>query len=341
MLKTQDEIHSLATKQATVLAMQQAALGRAQTTSNLALWKESPRLVEKLTVVKEWQYACELVLGDNLQAIVLDSIEEFWPTLKERPTASAIFLTSKTAHSSISRYPRLSEKVTGFLPEGLFSLDNIYTATDLDEALRWLPNLLDTESVITPDGYWLAKTWAKIGVPTHQQEQHGLLLRQEELLTLNESLALAQKQQSELKNTRDQLHEQLKEFEKHLEMAKQDLSKVRDDHKTCEVVINNKERSLQQVEARRNLLLIEQEELAIKLEELASEKEKAETSLALAIEAVNRYEEEQRNTSAQKSVWDDTLLSHHNALEEARTALHQNQLVYDREKLKSNSLRKI
>ncbi|ASQ44935.1 chromosome segregation protein SMC [Legionella clemsonensis] len=338
VLKTQDDIYSLATQQATVSATQQAALGRAQTASNLELWKENSRLVEKLTVEKEWQYACEMVLGDNLQAIVLDSIEALWPTLKDIPAKSAIFLTPKADHSLTKRYPCLSDKVTGPIPQGLFSLDTIYAAANLDEALSWLPNLLDTESVITPDGYWLTKTWVKIAVPSTQQEQNGLLLRQEELLTLNESLALAQTTLSNLKNKRDQLHQQLKEYELHLEMAKQDLSHARDDYKTCEAEITNKERSLQQAETRRNLLIIEQEELAARLEELASEKEDAESSLSLATEAVKSYEEEQKIITAQKGAEEEIVLHYRDAVDEARAALHQNQLVYDRETIKIQQL---
>ncbi|CEK11904.1 chromosome segregation protein SMC [Legionella hackeliae] len=337
VLEAQDNVHSLTTRHATLLATQQAALGRAQTVTPSHLWKNNPRLVEKLTVAKEWQYACELVLGEGLQAIVLDSLDELWPSLKEMPIQTAVFLTPEVDSPTRKTFPRLSEMITGLNPNWLLSLKSIYAATNLDEALSWLPHLQENESIITPSGYWLAKKWVKIAIPS-EQEQGGLLGRQEELVTLNESLVVAQTHLSGLKEKRHQLHETLKTLEQHLEMAKQDLSKVRDDYKTCEGEIANKERTRQQIETRTSLLAIEKDELTGKLEELAIDKEKTESALLTATQTATRYEQEQKTVNTEKNVWEETLSSQRDDIDETRSLLHQSQLAYDREKIKIQQL---
>ncbi|KTC76793.1 chromosome segregation protein SMC [Legionella brunensis] len=336
ILNSQDNIHHLTTKQAGLFAAQQAALGRTKELMNLECWEEKLRLVEKLTVSKEWQYACELILGEGLQAIVLDSLDELLIKINEMPIDSALFITQGEA-SPKGNYPRLIDKITGLNPSWLYPLENIYAAANIEEALSWLPNLNDMESVITPDGYWLAKKWAKIAKP-ESQEQTGLLVRQEELGKLTETLSEAQDDLSGLKNRRDQLHQKLKESEQRLETAKQTLMNSREDYKAYEIDIHNKERALLQAETRRNLLMTESEELSLTLEELASEQDRAECSLSAAVKATKQYEDAQQELTTGKASWEEMLLQHRTAVDEARTALHQSQLVYDREKIKIQQL---
>ncbi|WED43222.1 chromosome segregation protein SMC [Legionella cardiaca] len=338
VLEAQDNVYHLTTKQAGVFAAQQTALGRTKTLTSLELWENKPRLVEKLTVDKEWQYACELVLNDGLQAIVLDSLDELLANISTIPANTALFLTPRQIKETVkSNYPRLVDKITGFQPNWLPSLDNIYAANNLDEALAWLGNLSDLESIITPDGYWLSKQWIKIAKAS-AQEQTGLLLRQEELVILNKELSTAEEQLASLKIARDQLHQRLQEHSLSLDIAKQHLSVTRDNYKTCELDVNTKTHALQQAEIRENLLVGEHEELSLALEELATDQHNAEQALLIATKATKQHEEEQHEFVVQKTQWDNTLLSHRQAVDDVRAALHQSQLLYDREKIKIQQL---
>lgn len=332
VLQAQDNVHQLTTKQAGVFAAQQAALGRTKQLTTLDYWDDNPRLVEKLTVDKEWQYACELVLGEGLQAIVLDSLDELWEKIKELPANAALFLTQGNRSELKANYPRLIDKISGLVPNGAYSFNAIYAADNLELALSWLSNLNDSESIITPDGYWLAKQWVKIAKPV-DLEQTSLLVRQEELIHLNDALAAAQEQLLILKTKRDELYEQLNGYEQQLENAKNDLSTIRDQHKTCETDINNKEHSLQQANTRQELLSTEADELTLNLEDLAGDQANTEHAVSLATKATSQYQSEQQELTDAKKDWEETLLNHRREVDETRQVLHQSQLLYDREKI--------
>ncbi|SNV54924.1 chromosome partition protein smc [Legionella lansingensis] len=332
----QDNLHDLSTKQAAIHAAQQTALGHTRETP-LDSWHGKPRLVEVISVEKEWQHACEVVLGEALQATVCENLNDLWPKLREIETNRAYFLTSAQSKNTTSNYSRLIDKIAGIHPSWLHNLDNVYTANDVDEALSLLPHLDDAESIITADGYWLAKGWVKIA-KTFSNDQHGLLSRQEELTHLNEALVAAKTELSKLKITREQYHQQFKAAEQRLEVAKQALAKTHEEYRMSEVEITHKERVLQQAEMRKNLLAQENEECLGYLEELGQEQENCERLLHVARNEGQQYETERKQLLEQKTSWQEILLKHQQALEQVKSLLSQAQLAYDREQFKTQQL---
>lgn len=333
----QDTIHDLSAKQAALFAAQQAALTESKEPNEHQLWKEKSRLVETIQVEKEWQYACELVLGEALQALVFDSLDPIWCELKDNEVNSALLITSSSQIAGKSKYPRLIDKISGVNPNWLHTLDKIYAAKDHKEAISWLIDLEDSESVITPDGYWLAKGWAKIAKPL-KTNHTGLLLRQEELTETNETLAISQAKLNELKLQRDELHLQLKTSEQHLELQKQALSKTREEYRIVLAEITSKERTLQQSEHRQNLLIDEKAELLATLEGLAQEQEQIEFTLNNLRETTRTYELEHKQLLEQRVDWQAQLAKSQQVVEDTRSLLHQTQLAYDREKIKIQQL---
>ncbi|WP_028388184.1 chromosome segregation protein SMC [Legionella fairfieldensis] len=333
LYQTQDKVRHFTIKHASLLAAQQTALGKDIKTTRLTQWLDKPRLVEVIQVEKTWQSACEMVLADGLQGVVLDSLDELWPQISELQTNAALFLTESHPAHGKKNDPRLSDKITGIQPNWIHPLDKIYTASSLDEALACVTNLDTDESVITADGYWLGRGWIKIA-GKETQDEASLLCRQDELISLQETLTATQNELKILQEMRDISYTQLKENELQLESAKQSLSTSHNALHACEAEINHQERTLQQGQRRKKDLIEEKEALEYNLEELASQQDEATGLLATATRVFRQYEEEQHQLTQEKDRWSEVLLLAQQSLNEARTLCHHSQLQVEREHLK-------
>ena len=328
--QSQDEINRLGTKQASLAAAQQMALGRENTKFANASWTDKPRLVETISVEKNWQLACEMVLGENLQAIMLDSLDDLWKEIHHLKTNSAIFMSYNQAEEKNCDNPRLSDKIEGPKPN---YLDKIYTASSLEEALACLATLKPEESVITQDGCWLAKDWVKTAGSA--KPVMSLIQVQEELTTLNQRLLSAENDLSDLKIKRNELLNQVNDNETAFELEKQILFNNREDLRASETSIYQKIGLLEQAKTRKNTLADESENLRISLEELVLQQEEA-------FQKVNSAKEEAKKYSAELaqliSIEDKTIEKSLTELEESRAAENQIQLQIEREKLKLTQL---
>ena len=115
--QAQDKVHRLNTQQASLLAVQRAALGKeTNETQKMERWVDKPRLVETITVEKEWRFACELVLAEGLQAIVMDELDSLCAEIKNLQGTAALFLSDSPRTENKANYPRLSDKIDGFKP---------------------------------------------------------------------------------------------------------------------------------------------------------------------------------------------------------------------------------
>lgn len=337
--QAQDKTHRFHTQQAALEAAQKAALGQdSNLLAKTTAWADKPCLVEVIAVEKQWQFACEFVLAEGLQAIVLDDFDTLWSELKNVGSYSALFISVQPKSENMGLYPRLSDKLTGLKPAWIHSLDKVYAIETLEEAIQALENLREDESVITPKGYWLAKKWIKVaGIAI--QEEMGLLGRQDELLQLGESLKEAQDSLQALKTKRDDLLHEIKEQSLQLEQSKQKLTASRDALRACEADISVKTRALEQAEFRKTNLTREAEELCFTLEELAAEQENATQLLELVKKTSGELEQEQQRLAFEKLSWEDELLAGRHQIDELRAGIHQVQLQVDREKLKIQQLK--
>nr|WP_232220247.1 hypothetical protein [Legionella tunisiensis] len=335
--QAQDEVHRLNTQQAALLAAQHTALGREnKAIDHTAQWDTKPRLVETMVVDKDWQAMCEWVMGDGLQAIVLDSLDALWPEMKHLQGSSSLFVSPGQRGEKADAYPRLSDKIQGIHPNWIYHLNKIYTASNVEEALAFLPTLKDDESIVTLDGYWLGKGWAKVASSAADEE--GLLLRQEKLTVINKELLTAQTHLNALKTNRDQVHTQIKENDHQLETTRQTLSLSRESLRDCEAQLRHKERTLEQAQTRKDVLITEGEELGLELEDLASQQESATQLLQVRIETSKQYEQQQSVLTNEKAVWESALLASKQAVDEGNSVLQASQLQTERETLKIKQL---
>jgi chromosome segregation protein len=336
--QAQDKVRTLVTEQAALTVAQNAALRNVKKdASQLPHWEECPRLAEVLSVPEPWLRAFELVLGESLQAVVLDSINAVLPTLKDLQGHSALFVQTTSSTDNASPYPRLSDKVTGVIPCGLNTLDQIFAADSLDEALTWLPSLDKQQSVVTADGYWLGAGWVRVeGIK--REDEAGLLSRQQALAKLKDALNIEQEQLSSLQITRDKLQSELTENAQEHTQLQQTLAASQDALRGCESELKNKQQLLQHALSRIAALNEEHEELQLSIEDLATQKIATEQKWQLAVQTTIKHEQQLQKLNLEKATWEEGLADLRRATDDIRKALHQAQMQSHSEALKTQQL---
>jgi len=232
--ETRSQLQSLTGKLASLEVLQQAGLNKddgKQSAKVREAWlsdhqlNNAPRLAESIKVESGWEKAVEIVLGDLLESLQLDSTADLEKLMQDAPSVSASFIT---ASSSSQKPPNnsLAEKVSE--PKSLHTLlSHIYCADSVDDAIKQKAKLNNGELLITRDGVLVGENWLKMQAQDKGSAQDGVLARQkqieitqseikelkadlikhEEILEAGkEEITQLKEQQSQLQNSVNQLH---------------------------------------------------------------------------------------------------------------------------------------
>jgi chromosome segregation protein len=179
-------------------ALQKAALGRgdARTAEWLAAsgLAKQPRLAAQLAVQGGWERAVETALGDYLEALCVDELDQVADTLLTLPVGRVSLLQAGSHVDADGAAGMLSGVVSG--PGAIVRLlSRVRLAETLGDALGLRRSLAHDESVITRSGEWIGRDWLRVnrGGDPHS----GVLEREQRMKQLRADLA-----QSEA-NTRD------------------------------------------------------------------------------------------------------------------------------------------
>lgn len=166
---TRGELQSAKGRQASLEALQQAALGHDNAEVTQWLGKHGldnqVRLVESLKIAAGWEMAVESVLGDSLQSVCVEGFGDIAKLLAELPQGRLSLLDVTAVDSptaaAATPLPALSSKISSdwdvpSLLHGIFAADN------LKQALAQRTQLAAHESIITQQGVWLGKNWVQV-----------------------------------------------------------------------------------------------------------------------------------------------------------------------------------
>ena len=190
------ELQSLSGRQASLEALQQAALGQQDDAEVNWLEKhglgDQGRLAENIQVEDGWDAAVETVLGDHLQAVCVDGLDAVSALLGDFGKGHLNFITTGGPDSLAAQVPvesgSLLSRVSGDATLGPL-LQGIKTAPDLASAMAERGNLGPGESIVTPDGLWLGKSWLRVN--KDKDAQAGIIKRQQELVSLADKISRA------------------------------------------------------------------------------------------------------------------------------------------------------
>ena len=249
--ESRSQLQSVMGRKASLEALQQAALG---TDSESGRWLQSnqihqnKRIADNLNVQSGWETAVETVLAEQLQSVIVPSIDQYAERLAHLKQGQMTLVEDSSAASDESG--SLAGKVTGL---NTAWLNNILCADNLSDALEKRAGLSDGQSIITPEGIWLGINWIRVkragedqsGVLARKQELEELILKEDDLDALVEELDADLEAVSLRINT---LEQQRDTAQREVTQASQQLS----DHKST---IHAEKIQLEQQVNRRNQLL--------------------------------------------------------------------------------------
>jgi chromosome segregation protein len=144
-------------------ALQKAALGDADRVAGAWLsatgLASRPRVAAQIEVEKGWERGVEAVLGEVLEAVQVDSLDEASGGLASLVSGHVMLVEGKADASSGAG--SLAAHVRG--PKVVLRrLARVGTATSLQDALARRHQLGSGESLVAPDGTWVGRDWLRV-----------------------------------------------------------------------------------------------------------------------------------------------------------------------------------
>ena len=204
--ESSDALHAVRERQqalggrlASLQALQQDALGKRP--GVVMEWlrdaglADHPRLAEKLHVQSDWARAVEMVLDFRLEAVCVDSLEQYATSLEQFDQGGLTLFEGRAAESGLPA----SDAGTGTLADKVDApwpltsvLAGVGTADTLSEALGKRRHLAAHESLVTPQGVWIGASW--IRVSRARDEEAGVLAREQEIKIQADGFARLERQ---------------------------------------------------------------------------------------------------------------------------------------------------
>ncbi|AOS97621.1 Chromosome partition protein Smc [Microbulbifer aggregans] len=218
------ELQTSRGRQASLEALQQAALGQGKAVENWLQQQalaDKPRLADQITASAGWEKAVETVLGAQLQAICVEQLDSLSESLAGLESGQAVFIDSGAiSPSETGSLPKLADVVEG--PAALAGvLSGIHTAEDLNAALAVRSQLKAHESIVTRDGLWLGPNWLRVSRASDAES--GVLARKQELEELEQAIASCEEQIEKLAAEREDVRSKLAELDEAIEQARSEV----------------------------------------------------------------------------------------------------------------------
>ncbi|TCD24296.1 chromosome segregation protein SMC [Pseudomonas sp. IC_126] len=175
--QAQGELQRLSGRIASLEALQQAAMDPGKGVSEWLREQsldERPRLAEGLRVEPGWELAVETVLGADLQAVLLDQFDGLDMSGFEQGDLRLV----SPAQGGGGMTNSLLDKVESAADLSPW-LGRVRPVDDLDQALAARGSLVEGESLISRDGYWVGRHFLR--VRRAGEAESGLLARGQEL----------------------------------------------------------------------------------------------------------------------------------------------------------------
>jgi chromosome segregation protein len=147
-----------------------------------------PRLAATLEVEPGWERAVETALGDYLEAVCVEQLDEHSASLGTLAAGSVTLVEGEPQASTAGQHT-LASHVRG-PAAALGPLTRVLTAATLAEALHARAALAEGQSLITPDGEWLGRDWLRIS--RGADPRAGVLVREQRLKSLRSAAVQAE-----------------------------------------------------------------------------------------------------------------------------------------------------
>ena len=216
-------------------------------------------LAAQLRVEPGWERAVEVVLADDLQAVSLASLDELQAPIDSFQQGHLRLVERSTATAgNVTVTDRLLGKVDSALDLAPW-LGGIRIAADLQQALAMRGALASHESVVTPAGHWLGPNWLRF--QGGDEQEAGVLARQQEMEQLQASLELQQAQLDAGEQRVAELRERIRQLELQRDALQQGLARLGREQGELKAQNSAKQVRLEQVNARRQRIVADLEDI--------------------------------------------------------------------------------
>ena len=318
-------IHQCQGSLSSMEALQEAALGKTDKAAQQWLEKSginnNARFAEQLDVQSGWELAVETVLGDTLEAICVDDIEQYSSALSSLQDSNiSLIETAKSDASVDAAAQMLINKVSSAMGLGHL-LHGIRCTENLDEALKERHALSHDESIITKDGIWLGSNWLRVSRETDTNK--GVLARESSIRELQQALteheAKAEKVTAELSDLRDILQtseQQREEIQVSLNTIHSRLNEIK-------AQISARESRHEHITSRGKDLDAELEETQNLISSYESDVDVATKNRNAALENAEKMEADRKELQGQRDSLQQQLQQHQTNLQQHREQAHQ------------------
>ncbi len=290
---------------ATLRKIQQAVGGDAKLADWLAGHRLSgqARFWQSVQVEPGWETALESVLGERLNALVLDTLEQAGQ-LDAPPVALALCAEAApqpvAAVSGLRPLAPLVKAATPVLESVVADwLAGIYLAEGVDQALRLRDRLADGQWLVCPAGHLVSRASVRLYAPG--SALHGVLERQRELAALEAQLPEARQVQAGQESALKAQQEALTETRRRLNEERQLLKNAGHQHQALMLETQKLHQQRHHAEERLKQFALELDEVARQLadgEGLLQAGDAARLAQEAQIQVLKRQRDEQRTAQA-------------------------------------------
>jgi chromosome segregation protein len=310
------ELQSVQGRLASLEALQQSALA---TDGGTADWLESEglakaaRLAERLQVEDGWTRAVETVLGGYLEAVCVEDVSDRLGAVAE---LSAGNMTLFAGSGDRSGADGLSAKVRG--PDAVVDmLHGVHAADDVAQARGMLQGLPANESVVTPDGIWMSRSWVRVARPT--EDEGGIIAREQELRSVQTRAQALGAEVQRMGEEHEALRLRLAEEEGARDDAQTDLNRVNREHAGAKAHLDAVRSRRDEAQSKREALDSEHQELERGLTEVGVALKEARGQLEGAIDEMATLEDQRTALLAERETARQDLDSQRAAAQAARS----------------------
>jgi len=318
-------IHKCQGSLSSLEALQQAALGKTDKAAQQWLEKSginnNARFAEQLDVTSGWELAVETVLGDTLEAICIDDIDNYTAAFDSLENSNLSFIeTAKSSSPADVSAELLMSKVSSNVDLNQF-LHGIRCAESLNEALKMRQSLSHDESIITKDGIWLGANWLRISRETDSSS--GVLARENSIRELQQSLAEHEKKSENISAELSELRDLLQTNEQQREEIQVSLNTIHSRLNEIQAQITARESRHEHITNRNKDLDAELEETQNLISNDEADIAAATKNRNAALENAEKMEADRKALQSQREELQQQLQQHRSNLQQHREQAHQ------------------
>ncbi|MDP5063393.1 MAG: chromosome segregation protein SMC [Haliea sp.] len=321
-------LQQLRGRQASLEALQQAATEDSD--QGVSQWlaaqqlQGQPRLLEQLQVDDGWQLAVETALGDYLQAVCVDQLDQFTQPLGDLHQGE-LSLVEASAVGAGAGDDYLAAHVHGSAAAASL-LAGVRIAESLPAALQLRAVLEPGESVITSDGIWLGVNWLRVTRPGDQEG--GVIQRQQELERLAREVNITLTQVAGFEAAQAGLREHQQSLEAQRQDSQREQQQLSRQHAELRAALSAHQARLEQISARREHLAAD---ITDTRSQFAQEQDSVSEARLLLSEAIERMEtdsQQREGLLARRDAARNQLDSVRQKARHDKDAAHQSALRY-------------